>query len=147
MAFLKQKTIDYAKRRFRLENSRIITRKCSSFVCSNCAERVQRMEDTGVITGYNAQVDPSKLGWSLAAMIMMSVNRINFQSFTDSMDQYPEMATCTRVTGKDCLIMKFYLKDSKHLEEVINRLTQHGEPTTLLILNELKESSIIRKCF
>jgi len=114
---------------------------------SAVAERVQRMEDTGVITGYNTQVDPSKLGWSLAAMIMMSVNRINFQSFTDSMGQYPEMATCTRVTGKDCLIMKFYLKDSKHLEEVINRLTQHGEPTTLLILNELKESSIIRKCF
>ncbi len=106
---------------------------------SAVAERVQRMEDTELIMGYTANVDPTKLGWSLSAFIMMSVNRINFQPFTDSLDQYPEMVSCTRVTGKDCLIMKFHLKDSKHLEEVINRLAQHGDPTTLLILNELMQ--------
>ncbi|MCK8520020.1 Lrp/AsnC family transcriptional regulator [Aquimarina sp. D1M17] len=107
---------------------------------SAVGERVQRLEDTEVITGYAAQVNPKKMGWSLAAIIMMSVNRIHFQSFTESLDDYPEMVSCTRVTGKDCLIMKFYLKDSQHLEETINKLALHGEPTTLLILNELKKN-------
>lgn len=115
---------------------------------SAVAERVQRLEDTEVITGYTTQVNPAKLGWSLSAFIMMSVNRINFQSFTDALDAdaYPEMVECTRVTGKDCLIMKFYVKDSKHLEEVINRLAQHGDPTTLLILNELMKNGAIGRC-
>ncbi len=107
---------------------------------SAVGERVQRLEDTEVITGYAAQVNPKKMGWSLAAIIMMSVSRIHFQSFTESLDDYPEMVSCTRVTGKDCLIMKFYLKDSEHLEETINKLALHGEPTTLLILNELKKN-------
>jgi Lrp/AsnC family leucine-responsive transcriptional regulator len=113
---------------------------------SAVAERVQRMEDTEVITGYTMQVNPAKLGWSLSAFIMMSVNRINFQPFTDALDEYPEMVECTRVTGKDCLIMKFHVKDSKHLEEVINRLAQHGDPTTLLILNELMKNGTIGRC-
>ncbi len=112
---------------------------------SAVGERVQRLEDTEVITGYTTKVNAVKLGWSLSAFIMMSVNRINFQPFTDALDQFPEMLSCTRVTGKDCLIMKFLLKDSKHLEEVINRLAQHGEPTTLLILNELKEHGKVIK--
>ncbi len=112
---------------------------------SAIGERVQRMEDTEVITGYTTRIDPTKLGWSLSAFIMMSVTSINFQPFKDKLDEFSEMVTCTRVTGKDCLIMKFYLKDSKHLEEVINRLAQYGEPTTLLILNELKENGKIGK--
>ncbi len=110
---------------------------------SAVAERVQRLEETQVITGYAAQVDPMKLGWSLAAIIMMSVNRINYQTFKESLSEYPEMVSCTRVTGKDCLIMKFYLRDSKHLEETINRLAMYGEPTTLLILNELKKEGVV----
>lgn len=112
---------------------------------SAVAERVQRLEDTEVITGYTAKINPIKLGWSLSAFIMMSVNRVNFQPFMDTIDTYPEMTECTRVTGKDCLIMKFHIKDSSHLEEVINRLTQYGDPTTLLILNELKKNGKIRK--
>ena len=114
---------------------------------SAVAERIQRLEETQVITGYTTQVDPSKLGWSLSAIIMMSVNRINFQTFTETLSEYPELISCTRVTGKDCLIMKFYLRDSKHLEETINKLTLYGEPTTLLILNELKKQGIIKGAF
>ncbi|MBQ4819268.1 Lrp/AsnC family transcriptional regulator [Aquimarina sp. MMG016] len=108
---------------------------------SAVAERVQRLEDAEVITGYITQVNPSKLGWLLSAIIMMSVNRINFQPFIDTLGDYPEMESCTRITGKDCLIMKFHLRDSAHLEEVINKLTLHGDPTTLLILNELKKDN------
>ncbi len=113
---------------------------------SAVAERVQRMEDTEVITGYTTQVNPSKLGWSLSAFIMMSVNSMNFQSFTNTLSEYPEMVECTRVTGKDCLIMKFHVKDSKHLENVINRLAMHGDPTTLLILNEVKKNGKVTRC-
>ncbi len=110
---------------------------------SAVGERVQRLEDTEVIVGYTTQVSPSKLGWSLSAFIMMGVTMINFSSFLDTLDQYPEMEECTRVTGKDCLLMKFHLIDSAHLEEVIDRLAKHGEPTTLLILNEVKKNGTI----
>jgi len=113
---------------------------------SAVAERVQRLEDTEVITGYTTQIKPSKLGWSLSAFIMMGVTMVNFKSFIETLDLYPEMEECTRVTGKDCLLMKFHLKDSAHLEEVINRLAKHGEPTTLLILNEVKKNGTIRLC-
>ncbi|WP_109434946.1 Lrp/AsnC family transcriptional regulator [Aquimarina sp. AU119] len=113
---------------------------------SAIAERVQRMEDTEVITGYTTQIDPQKLGWSLSVIIMMSVNRVNFESFTNDLsNKYPEMVECTRVTGKDCLIMKFHVKNSNHLEEVVNRLSRHGDPTTLLILNELLKNGPIRR--
>ncbi|WP_103068113.1 Lrp/AsnC family transcriptional regulator [Aquimarina sediminis] len=112
---------------------------------SAVAERIQRMEDTGVIMGYKTLVSPLKMGWSLSAYIMMSVSRVNFQPFIDSLKSYPEMVECSRVTGKDCLIMKFHVKDSQHLEKVINRLTQFGDPTTLLILNELLKNGNIER--
>ncbi len=92
------------------------------------------------------QIDPYKLGWSLSVIIMMSVNRINFESFTNNLyNEYPEMVERTRVTGKDCLIMKFHIKNGNHLEEVVNRLLRHGDPTTLLILNELLKNGSIRR--
>ncbi|GAA0711800.1 Lrp/AsnC family transcriptional regulator [Aquimarina litoralis] len=104
---------------------------------SAVGERIQRLEETEVIKGYKTLIDPKKMGLSVSAYILMSLESKNFHSFVEIMKDYPEIEHCSRVTGENCLIMKINVKDSGHLQKFIDRLAKHGNPSTQVILSDL----------
>ncbi len=104
---------------------------------SAVAERVQSLEDEGIITGYTARIDHTKLGYPLAAYITMSFNGDYYRKFSKDLSQFPEIMSCSRITGNDCLIMKARLRDSENLAALVDRLLQYGKPSTFLVLSEL----------
>lgn len=52
--------------------------------------------------------------------------------------EFPEIVECNRVTGKDCLLMKIVVKDSDHLEQLVDRLIPHGMPSTSIVLSNIR---------
>ena len=104
---------------------------------SATAERVQRMEDEGIIKKYSAELDYKKAGYSLSAYINISFKDDDFKLFLKSIDDFPEIINCSRVTGKDCLVMKSVLKDSAHLENLVDRLIKFGAPSTSVVLSDV----------
>jgi Lrp/AsnC family transcriptional regulator, leucine-responsive regulatory protein len=112
---------------------------------SAVADRIERLEDVGVIKGYSVLIDPKKIGLSISAFISISLSNTNYKPFVNSLSNFPEMVQCSRVTGKDCLIMKFHLKDSSHLEKLIDKLAVHGNPSTLIVLSEIIENGKFHK--
>jgi Lrp/AsnC family leucine-responsive transcriptional regulator len=96
------------------------------------AERMRRMEEAGIITGYRAEVDASKLGLPITAFIRCSspgpqIGRIARES--------PEVLECHRITGGDAFILKAVVASVAHLEALIDRLLPYGQPTTTLVLS------------
>jgi Lrp/AsnC family leucine-responsive transcriptional regulator len=97
------------------------------------AERVQRLQDTGAITGFHARVDPRALGLSLSAVIRIRPSSGQIQKVAQLARDTPEVVECQRITGEDCYIMKAHLRDVEHLEEVIDRFVAFGQTTTSIV--------------
>jgi Lrp/AsnC family leucine-responsive transcriptional regulator len=97
------------------------------------AERVQRLERDGVITGYHAHVDPRALGYSLAAVIRIRPAPRQIAKVAELARATPEVVECHRITGEDCFFMKATVRDVEHLEEVIDRFTGFGQTTTSIV--------------
>src|SRR5437016_5269928 len=86
------------------------------------AERVRRMEDAGIISGYHAEINPAKVGYPITAIIRMSNSPGERCSrFTSYVEDVPEVLECYRVTGSDALIMKVMASSVEHLEELIDQ--------------------------
>lgn len=104
---------------------------------SAVTERIQKLEDEEVILKYTSVMNPKKLGLTLSAYISLGFKDDGFKVFLNSIANFPEIVDCSRITGKDCLIMKVVLKDNEHLEELIDRLIPYGVPSTSIILSNV----------
>lgn len=77
------------------------------------AERVRRLEDRGVITGYGARVDPSKLGLVLTIMIRARPLPGEMKNMIEAIRDTPEIVRCDRVSGDDCFVAIAHVRDVK----------------------------------
>lgn len=100
-------------------------------------ERILKLEDEEIITSYTSVVNHKKLGFSLSAYITLGFKDDGFKVFLNILEKFPEIMECSRVTGKDCLIMKVIVKDSEHLEELVDRLIPYGVPSTSIVLSNV----------
>ncbi len=110
------------------------------------AERVRKLEDSGIITGYGARIDAQRVGLPITAIIRMTTLKVTFPQQPDEMSYiFPEMLECHRVTGTDSYILKIVVSSITHLEQVINRLVPYGEPATSIVLSSIISNEIIKQ--
>src|SRR5271166_1247293 len=82
------------------------------------AERVRKMEDAGIITGFRAEVDPAKIGLPITAFIRISIVGDVFNSVARSVVSMPEVLECHRGTGADSFTLKVVVESVQHLESL-----------------------------
>jgi Lrp/AsnC family leucine-responsive transcriptional regulator len=99
------------------------------------AERVRRLEETGVITGYHAHVDLAKTGRAVLALIRMSCYGPTCVLRDDKVPTWPEVLEISRVTGDTCCVLKVAASSIDAFEEVIDRLGAHGTPSSTMVLS------------
>lgn len=97
------------------------------------AERVQRLERTGVITGYRAEVDAAALGLPLEAIIRVRPGPSQLRRIAEIAERTPEVVECLRITGEDCLLIRVHLRSIEQLEEVLDGFISFGQTTTSIV--------------
>jgi Lrp/AsnC family leucine-responsive transcriptional regulator len=97
------------------------------------AERVQRLERTGVITGYRAVIDPKAVGYPIAAVIRVRPASGRLPRIAELARETPEVVECYRITGDDCFFLKLHLHSIDDLEAILDRFVAHGQTTTSII--------------
>jgi Lrp/AsnC family leucine-responsive transcriptional regulator len=97
------------------------------------AERVQRLERTGVITGYHAAIDPKTIGYPIAAVVRVRPASRQLQRIPELARATPEVVECYRITGEDCFFLKLHLHSMDDLEEILDRFVAYGQTTTSII--------------
>jgi Lrp/AsnC family transcriptional regulator, leucine-responsive regulatory protein len=97
------------------------------------AERVQRLERGGVITGYKAVIDPKAIGYPLAAVVRVRPASRQLHRIPEVAKDTPEVVECYRITGEDCFFLKLHLRSIDDLEEILDRFVEYGQTTTSLI--------------
>ena len=131
-------------------NARVALKEMASEVglsSPTVAERIQKLEDTGVIQSYQAKVDLEKLGYSLGVYITIKIRFGQTQRFEEFIKTVPEISECHKLTGRDCMLLRGMVRDPKHLEELNIRLAVYGELTTSLILNSIMDGKIYSQHF
>jgi Lrp/AsnC family leucine-responsive transcriptional regulator len=97
------------------------------------AERVQRLERAGVITGYRAEIDPRMLGYQLTAIVRVKPAARQLPRIPALAAEIPEVAECHRITGEDCFYMKVHLRSIDELGSLLDRFLDYGETTTSIV--------------
>ena len=103
------------------------------------AERVAKLEASGVITGYQAKVDLEKIGLQIQCVIELRLASHGNQQTFEELTQIPQLTECHRVTGAPCVIMQAAVASMPELEELINRIAQFGFSKTSIILSSAVE--------
>ena len=101
------------------------------------AERIKKMEDCSVISGYHAKVNPRMLGHGLRALITVRAFMGRLQPFLHKIKTYDEVVNCYRITGNENIVMEVFFKDQLHLELFIDELIGYGETKTQIILSDV----------
>ncbi len=110
------------------------------------ADRMRKMEEAGIISGYHAEVNMAKLGLPVTAIIRLgSIAGQNCSRIASQVSEIPEVLACYRVTGSDAVIIKVVAASVDHMERIIDRLTQYGPPTTSIVLSRSMERRTITR--
>ena len=109
------------------------------------AERIRKLEDAGIISGYNANVSYFDTGHQLKAIITLKAFMGRLKPFLVKVKTFNEVVNCYRVTGNENIVMEVVLKNQKHLEEFIDQLITYGECKTQIILSNVIENNPITK--
>ncbi|MFH9425561.1 Lrp/AsnC family transcriptional regulator [Streptomyces sp. NPDC017529] len=100
---------------------------------SAVTERVRRLEEAGVISGYAAVIAPDGIGLSVLAFVRLRYPDSDYRPFHELLDSTPEILEAHHVTGDDCFLLKVVARSMKHLEEVSGRVGALGAVTTSVV--------------
>ena len=98
------------------------------------AERVRRLEEAGVISGYHAHVDLGRAGRSVVAVVRMSCYGPSCLLRHPQVQTWPEVLEIHRVTGDACCLLRIATTSMPAFERVIDRLAQFGQPSSTMVL-------------
>ena len=103
---------------------------------SATTERVRRLEEAGVITGYRATVDLDRVGYGVLAVVRLKYPGNQHQPLHRLLADRAEILECLRTTGEDCYTLKIAATSMPHLEQVVNELTAFGSTTTNIVYSQ-----------
>ena len=107
-----------------------------SLSASATTERVKRLEATGIITGYRADVDLVKVGYAVLAVVRLKYPGSKHQPLHRLLAERLEILECLRTTGDDCYTLKVAATSMAHLEQLVNELAQFGSTTTSVVYSQ-----------
>jgi Lrp/AsnC family leucine-responsive transcriptional regulator len=96
-------------------------------------ERVRRLEEAGIISGYSAVIEPERIGLPVLAFARLRYPNGNYKPFHDLLESTPEILEAHHVTGDDCFVLKVAARSMRHLEEVSGRIGALGSVATSVV--------------
>ena len=116
--------IDYKIVRLLRNNARLSNKQLAQMVGlapSTCLVRTRQLQQSGVLTGFTAEINPVKLGVGLQAMISVRLNR-HFKPDVEAFRQHalnlPEVVRLYHVAGPIDFLIHVWTKDSEHLRDL-----------------------------
>jgi Lrp/AsnC family leucine-responsive transcriptional regulator len=96
-------------------------------------ERIQRMEEAGIIRAYLLEIDPAALGYPLAAFVRVRPMPGKLPKIAELAAALPQVVECHRITGEDCFIMKVRLDSLDNLDVILDQFLAYGQTTTSIV--------------
>jgi Lrp/AsnC family leucine-responsive transcriptional regulator len=108
------------------------------------AERLRRLEESGIIKGYRVELDLEALGLPVLAIVRMSCDGAKYRPFLKAVETMERVVECHHVAGGDAFILKVAAGSVRELERVVERLLDFGVPTTSFVFSSPVERRTLR---
>ncbi|NUN71383.1 MAG: Lrp/AsnC family transcriptional regulator [Bacteroidetes bacterium] len=112
------------------------------------SERLKKLEENGIITGYTAFVDPKKVGKDITAFITVTVDSSkHYNSFIDHAKTTDEVLEIHSVTGSGTHLIKIRTENTSTLEKLLSKIQAWSgvvNTTTSVVLSTMKETNKIK---
>ncbi|MDQ0471932.1 Lrp/AsnC family transcriptional regulator [Labrys wisconsinensis] len=109
-----------------------------------CSRRIRQLEESGVIDGYSARINPAALGLKLCVVMFVKLSRYGpegHEQFLEAIGKRPEITECLLVSGRSDYLLRVWVEDTDALREfTINALQgipAVAETSTMLVLNQI----------
>ncbi|GAC1417206.1 MAG: Lrp/AsnC family transcriptional regulator [Acidobacteriaceae bacterium] len=101
------------------------------------AERVHRLEESGVITGYHASLNISKIGVPIRVLVRLTIpgGELQVSRTVAALRHLPEISRCHRITGAESFVIEADVVSIRHLEALIDKLSGLGATSTSTVLS------------
>lgn len=122
------------------KNGRVTIKEISSKVnltAPAVAERIKRMEDSGIIGGYSTDINYVKLGKTMQAFVAVDVEPKKYEVFCDFCKKTPEIKSHFHIIGPQNAMLHVAVSDSDQLAELLSKIQFYGVSQTSVILNTL----------
>ena len=115
-----------------------------------CLERVKRLEKEGYISGYQANLNPTKLDLALLVFVEITLTKTSpdvFDDFAAAVDEVDVIQECHLVSGDFDFLLKTRVKDMlayrQLLGDTLLRLPAVSESRTYVVMDEIKSTNIL----
>ncbi len=109
-------------------------------------DRVRRLEDVGIITGYGARIDPARLGYGLTLLIRARPLPGEMKNMIEAIQDTPQIVACDRVSGEDCFVARAHVRDVAEMEAVIDRIVPFGATNSSIVQSSPVEERLVELC-
>jgi Lrp/AsnC family leucine-responsive transcriptional regulator len=112
------------------------------------SERLKKLEENGIITGYTAFIDPKKVGKDITAFITVTVDSSkHYGSFIDHAKTTDEVLEIHSVTGTGTHLIKIRTENTSSLEKLLSKIQAWSgvvNTTTSIVLSTMKETNKLK---
>ena len=100
------------------------------------SERLKRLEEAGIISGYRAVVLAESVGHGVTAVIGLTTPKPDKARLIAALKEMPEVIECLHVTGQDSYLLRVVTKDLHHLEAFVGSINGFGETRTSVVMSQ-----------
>ena len=84
--------------------------------------RLHKLEERGVVLGYGPEIDPTQLGHSIQAFVMLELTQGRLVEAVEALEDTPEVLEVDAVSGPQDLVCRVAARNTEHLQDIVNRL-------------------------
>ncbi|MEM5470796.1 Lrp/AsnC family transcriptional regulator [Hoeflea sp. AS60] len=97
------------------------------------SERIRRLENNGIISGFTVELDLAALGFPLQAIVRIKPRPGNMHIVEDMILNEPGFLDCDKVTGDDCFVTRLALRSIADLDPILLPFHEKAETNTAII--------------
>lgn len=113
---------------------------------TSVGERVRRLEDAGIIEGYEVKINRSRLGCGVRCLLEVTLRNGEHERFAEYIRQLPWSEYAYRVAGKACFIVMLSAPGMAEIEACINELSSYATTVTHVVFSTLELQDLILEC-
>lgn len=108
-------------------------------------ERVRKLEDAGIITGYTAKIDLSKLGRTVNAFILCALRIGELESNIRWVKKQPQIVSAYTLAGRYSLLLQVSCADMQEYHELINTLYTCSVIESCIVIKNIKDHASFQR--
>lgn len=102
------------------------------------ANRIRRMEEAGIIEGYEARINEKQLGNAVTAFITILMKSNDHMRFRQFVFGKPEVYALHRISGEGCYLLIVHVETNEALHTLLDELLQYANYRVQISVNKMK---------